>query len=717
MRAEAVRTRLRAWLDRLSGSVRRERRSLVARLLGLLVAGAVLIYAVVNVGLWWSSTRLLQDSLERQAVQWLAELDALGTPLYFSRGGRPQADIEQRLRNFPEISFVRYYDAAGSHVLAEYNRDQVSLPPLTPEQIAKLAAPGADDARHLVDRAFLGGTYLRVLAPVNIRSLPADQLFGLRLDAAAPERVKIIGYLDIGFDARHYRDELMGSLLRGSAISGLLFVVVFFVVWRLIRRALAPLTALQEPLARLAAGHVDVEVRSDGDREIAAVGSALNTTVRALRERDAELRRLANQDPLTGLVNRAQFGRILDLELVRVREQGGESALYFIDLDHFKYVNDTLGHAAGDELLVQAAELLRARLRQDDVISRFGGDEFTVLARNVSRQAALDLAQSINELIRDAGLGNGEQAVRVGCSIGITLIGSSASTAEELFAQADMACYAAKARGRNRFHLYEPGDEDRHRMNSDIGWSQLIRQAIKDDRFHLAFQPIVPMRTGGEELFEVLVRLPHGNEVVTPDVFMPAAQRFGLLADIDRWVISHALQSLARARRGGREIGFSINLSGESFDDPALLGLIGRELERNQLPGAAVVFEITEQTAVRHLERVQQALRGLIALGCRFALDDFGSGFSSFSYLKHLPVHFIKIDGAFIRNLSRDAIDQTMVRAIVEVARALGKQTIAEFVQNKEAFELLRVIGVDFVQGDFLGHPSGHLAPRLRAAS
>jgi diguanylate cyclase (GGDEF)-like protein len=697
--------------------VRRERGSLVGRLLGLLVVGAVLIYAVVNVGLWWSSTRLLQDSLERQAVKWLAELDALGTPLYFSRRGSQHADIEQRLRNFPEISYVRYYDAAGSRVLAEYNRDHVPLLPLTPEEIARLAAPAPDDPKHLVDRAFLGGAYLRVLAPVHIRSIPADQLFGLRLDATAPERVKVIGYLDIGLDAGQYRDQLTSSFLRGSAISALLFVVVLLVGWRLIKRALAPLTALQEPLARLAAGHVDVEVCSDGDREIAAVGSALNTTVRALRERDAELRRLANHDPLTGLVNRAQFGRILELELVRLREQGGESALYFIDLDHFKYVNDTLGHAAGDRLLVQAAELLSARLRQDDVISRFGGDEFTILARNVSQQAALELAQSINELIRDAGLGSGEEAVRVGCSIGITLIGAGASTAEELFAQADMACYAAKARGRNRFHLYEPDEEDRHRMNSDIGWSQLIRQAIKDDRFHLAYQPIVPMRTGGEELFEVLVRLPRGNEVVTPTVFMPAAQRFGLLADIDRWVISHALQSLARVRRSGRDILFSINLTGESFDDLALLGFISRELERNQLPGAAVVFEITEQTAVRYVERVQHAIRGLIALGCRFALDDFGSGFSSFSYLKHLPVHFIKIDGAFIRNLSHDAIDQTMVRSIVEVARALGKQTIAEFVQDRGAFELLRAIGVDFVQGDFLGYPSEQLEPMLRAAS
>jgi EAL domain-containing protein (putative c-di-GMP-specific phosphodiesterase class I) len=225
------------------------------------------------------------------------------------------------------------------------------------------------------------------------------------------------------------------------------------------------------------------------------------------------------------------------------------------------------------------------------------------------------------------------------------------------------------------------------------------------------------MRTGGEELFEVLVRLPRGNEVVTPTVFMPAAQRFGLLADIDRWVISHALQSLARVRRSGRDILFSINLTGESFDDLALLGFISRELERNQLPGAAVVFEITEQTAVRYVERVQHAIRGLIALGCRFALDDFGSGFSSFSYLKHLPVHFIKIDGAFIRNLSHDAIDQTMVRSIVEVARALGKQTIAEFVQDRGAFELLRAIGVDFVQGDFLGYPSEQLEPMLRAAS
>jgi diguanylate cyclase (GGDEF)-like protein len=481
-----------------------------------------------------------------------------------------------------------------------------------------------------------------------------------------------------------------------------------------VRRALAPLSALQTPLARLAQGDTEVQVSPAGDREIAAIGSALNVTIAAIRQRDAELRRLAENDPLTGLVNRASFMRELEAERTRLAQQGGESAVLFFDLDQFKYINDTLGHAAGDRLLVQVANVLRSRTRASDVVSRFGGDEFLVLARDVSLARASDIARSLNELMRDFSLVEGGQAMTVNFSIGIAMLDGDRHSNEEILAQADMACYAAKTRGRNRYHVYQPGEEERSRMTSDIGWSQRVKQAIREDRFRLVYQPIQGVRSGAVEHYEVLVRLPvEGGEVVLPGVFLPVAQRFGFLAEIDRWVIRHALAALAAVRAEGRDVCFSINLSSQGLEDATLLDLVREQLAQHGLPAGAVVFEITEQTAVRYLDHAQHVLQGLIGFGCRLALDDFGKGFSSLSYLKHLPVEFIKIDGAFVRNLGDDPIDQAMVRSIVQVAQALDKQTIAEFVQDQKSVELLRAAGVDYLQGYFIGRPADEL-PQLR---
>jgi diguanylate cyclase (GGDEF)-like protein len=682
------------------------RPSLVGRLVLLLAMGALVVYAIANIGLWWTSTRLLEDSLDKQAVRWVVELDSLGTPHYLSRGPQRLNVIEDRIRNFPEIAYVRYYDARGKRVIGAYGR---SVPKgaagVTAEQMEKVRARLGSESPYLIDRSGMIGTYLRVLAPVQVRSIPADGLFDFKLDGDRRENVKIIGFLELGIDAAYYRDALVKSIALGSVVIAVLFVLAVVVGRRLIRRALEPLTNLQAPLARLAGGDIDVKVESGGDAEIAAIGEALSTTIRALKLRDEALRKLAEHDPLTGLVNRASFSQVLGIEMARLNQSKTESALYFIDLDQFKYVNDTLGHAAGDRLLVQVAELLRSRLRENDVVSRFGGDEFTVLVRDVTRSGAMEIAATINNLIREAVVVGADQTFNVNCSVGITMMRGDGHSIEDLLSQADMACHGAKSRGRNRYQMFEPEDEDRLRMSSDIGWSQLIQLGIRENRFRLHYQPILSMNGLGHEYYEVLLRLPRGGELVMPSVFLPVAQRFGMLAEIDRWVITNALTALADFRRPGREVTFSINLSGQGFEDASLLPLIREQLALHQVPGTAVVFEITEQTAVRYLDRAQDLIHGLIDLGCRFALDDFGSGFSSFSYLKHLPVEFVKIDGAFVENMSRDPIDQTMVRSIIQVAKALGKQTIAEFVQDEKTVTMLRGSGADFVQGNYVGLP------------
>jgi EAL domain-containing protein (putative c-di-GMP-specific phosphodiesterase class I) len=258
-----------------------------------------------------------------------------------------------------------------------------------------------------------------------------------------------------------------------------------------------------------------------------------------------------------------------------------------------------------------------------------------------------------------------------------------------------MACFAAKSHGRNRFQLYEESGESKKAMATDIGWFQHIKQIVEKDHFRLVYQPIVDVVNPEKECYEVLLRMPGPEgDLVLPSIFLPVAQRFGLMADIDRWVIINALKALAEFRAVGRNIVFSINLSGQSLEDPSILQLIRAQIEHNRIPPEDVIFEITEQSAMRNLEKAQRFIQGLVETGCRFALDDFGTGFSSFSYLKNLPVDFIKIDGTFVKNMARNSIDLTMVLAIIQIARNLGKKTIAEFVGDEKTVAMLKKSGI-----------------------
>ncbi len=691
-------------------------RSLVSRLLGLLMLGAVTVYLIVNIGLWWTSSRLIEDNLEKQAVRWLAELDELGTPLYASQGGKQLANIDKRIKHFPEIAFIRYYDASGTKVLGEAGEVRgADIPLLKPQQVERLQQqPAGAERNYLVDRSLLSGAYLRFISPIRVRSIRSDGLLNFSLENEKEENEKIVGYIDLSIDSGYYKEQMVRSMASGSLIIAALLLLALFFGRRMIRRALAPLTELQVPLARLARGEIDVNVKRAKDKEIAVIGDALNTTIRALKDRDETLRKMAESDPLTGLVNRSYFLRELEKEIEHASHDAVESAVFFIDLDQFKYINDTLGHAAGDKLLIRVAELLKSRVRDKDVVSRFGGDEFTVLARSVSREGAVDMANSFNQIMRDMRLMEGDKVFSVNCSIGIAMIRPGQHTAAEILSHADMACFAAKSHGRNRYQLYEESGESKKEMAMDIGWFQHIKQIIEQDRFRLVYQPIVDVIHADKECYEVLLRMPGPNgDLVLPSIFLPVAQRFGLMADIDRWVIINALKALADFRAAGREVVFSINLSGQSLEDTSILQLIRDQLEQNRLPPASVIFEITEQTAMRYLDKAQRLIQGLVDIGCRFALDDFGTGFSSFSYLKNLPVDFIKIDGSFVKNMAHNSIDETMVLSIIQIARSLGKQTIAEFVGDDKTIAMLKASGVDYMQGFYVGMPSERLPVNL----
>ncbi|MFN2339454.1 MAG: EAL domain-containing protein [Gammaproteobacteria bacterium] len=414
----------------------------------------------------------------------------------------------------------------------------------------------------------------------------------------------------------------------------------------------------------------------------------------------------AEHDSLTGLFNRHYFQQELERTVARVARNGAGCALCYIDLDQFKYINDTLGHAAGDRLLIEITRLLGDHVREGDLLARFGGDEFTLLLYNIEARNVLAVADHFRRRFEEFKFLEDGKAFNVSCSIGVTVIDQSVASAEEALSHADIACNLAKAQGRNRINLYDPDDTKKAGMAEDMGWAARVREMLEQDRFQLVYQPIVSIPQGNVQDYEVLVRMKcDDGEVILPGGFMPAAERFGLIHAVDRWIVTRAIRYLAKMRIDNDELRFSINLSGKAFDDELLLPLIQRLIQETGLDPAWLTFEITETAAIANLSAAATFIGALKQIGCQFALDDFGSGFSSFAYLKHLPVDKLKIDGSFVQNMATSAVDQAMVKSMNEVAHALGKVTIAEYVENRESLELLREIGVDFAQGNFLGKP------------
>jgi diguanylate cyclase (GGDEF)-like protein/PAS domain S-box-containing protein len=421
------------------------------------------------------------------------------------------------------------------------------------------------------------------------------------------------------------------------------------------------------------------------------------------------LRRLAEHDSLTGLYNRAYFHAELERAFEKVKRfEHSPFAVLYIDLDNFKYINDTLGHAAGDKLLIEVAQLLNNRTRRSDLVARLGGDEFVVLLSESNANVIQPIAESFRRHLADYAFHYDGRTVDIGCSIGVALINSKTQSSGEVMSQADIACHLAKRAGRNRIHVFTTQDDgDVHTMSIDMGWSRRIKQALEHDHFVLALQPIVATKTRKCNLFEVLIRMREADgSIIMPSGFLPTAERFGLAAEIDAWVIRHAIAHLAHARQHGADIHYSINLSGQSITTAMLTELIPTVLAQTKIAPAALIFEITETAAIADMNMAVTLLSQLRALGCRTALDDFGSGMSSFAYLRELPVDIVKIDGRFVKNIANSAVDQAMVKAMNDIAHALGKETIAEFVENENHYQVLCELGVDYGQGYHLGKPA-----------
>lgn len=428
--------------------------------------------------------------------------------------------------------------------------------------------------------------------------------------------------------------------------------------------------------------------------------------------RERRLRRAlayqASHDALTGLINRREFESRLNQALLTARS--GDDVchvLLYLDLDQFKVVNDTCGHQAGDRLLKQVTGLLQTRLRTSDTIARLGGDEFGILLQDCTAERAARIADSLRQAIRDFRFVWQDGALNVGVSIGIVEINRDSESIANTMSAADVACYAAKDSGRNRVHMYQHGvAPERHR---EMQWVSRLTRACEENRLELCYQPIVAIGATNDTRghYELLLRMRSENgALILPAEFIPAAERYNIMPTIDRWVVRQALGTLAHYREdGGHPYTLSINLSGTSLNEDRFLEFLINELQAHDLSPDSVCFEITETAAISNLANVVHFMRELRSRGCLFSLDDFGSGLSSFMYLKNLPVDFLKIDGQFIQNVTTDHVDRSMVVAINQIGRAMGIKTIAERVESKAVLDCLANIGIEYAQGIYIAQP------------
>jgi diguanylate cyclase (GGDEF)-like protein/PAS domain S-box-containing protein len=431
--------------------------------------------------------------------------------------------------------------------------------------------------------------------------------------------------------------------------------------------------------------------------------------VRREREFATQLSFQATHDTLTGLINRREFEHRLDRALASAREEGRHHAMMYLDLDQFKVVNDTCGHGAGDEFMRQISVVLQERLREGDTLARLGGDEFGVLLENCQIEHAIRIADTLRQSIADFHFVVNQRTFAVGVSIGLVNMADGSLTLTEVLSAGDAACYMAKEKGRNRVQLYHPKDTELALRHGEMEWVGRIQDALTAGRFVLYTQRIVPVDATQKStrMFELLVRMiDERGEIVPPMAFIPAAERYNLMPQIDRWVTRTALATMALRRLAiPQSETCIINLSGASIGDERFLDFIRAELIKTSAPKGSVCFEVTETAAIANLAKATRFITELKALGCLFSLDDFGSGMSSFGYLKHLPVDFLKIDGSFVRDMITDPIDNAMVEAINQIGHVMGKRTIAEYVEHEGILERLRKIGVDYAQGYGIAMP------------
>lgn len=500
------------------------------------------------------------------------------------------------------------------------------------------------------------------------------------------QRIPILQYLGIESSAELFRDQFQ-QVLAGQSVQ--------------FELEIAPLHA--EPR------WTEISMNRVGIDELMVIGVMRDITER--KHLIETMRHYASHDDLTGLFNRREFQHQLNTLFEDTDHNALPHVLMYIDLDQFKIVNDTCGHQAGDELMRQVAAHIKSNVPSGNTLARLGGDEFGVLIRYCGIDHALAVAEAIRDRISAFEFHWKDRTFRISTCIGVCVIDDRHESPEAVMSAADAACYVAKDKGRNRVQLYFGGD-DCTRKRTEMAWIPRIEQAIREDRLELHYQKIIALDAPGREscaYIEMLLRMiDESGNLITPSAFFPAAEHYSMMPAIDRWVVEqllikqpHRWMELGNQAATGNSgpVHCGINLSGASINDDEFMAFLNDTLNKTRVPHSAICFEITETVAISNLARATEVMSKLKEKGCRFALDDFGKGMSSFGYLRSLPVDYLKIDGALISSIMEDNIALTMVEAISHIAHAMEIETIAEFVENDEVLNRLRAIGVDYAQG------------------
>jgi diguanylate cyclase (GGDEF)-like protein len=461
-------------------------------------------------------------------------------------------------------------------------------------------------------------------------------------------------------------------------------------------------------VAAMKSGAHDYIMKSNLARLVPAIERELREaeTRRAHRRAQETIQHLAFHDALTGLANRHQFEDRVRRALVTARG-GARHALLYLDLDQFKIINDTCGHTAGDGLLRQLAVVLRGPIREIDVLARLGGDEFGVLLYGCSLEHAQQVADRMLEIVKNFRYVWQHKSFAIGASIGLVMLDDPSQTLSDVLRMADMACYAAKDKGRNRVHVFRADDAELRQRHGEMEWVARLNHALQDGQFVLHQQPIVALGNGSSRHSEFLLRM-RGDDgaLIEPGAFIPAAERYSLMPSLDRWVVRRAFEHLAgQSGRAAAAEAFFINISGATVGDDQFADYVIEQLHRLRLPAGIIGFEITETAVIANLGRALEFIERVKALGCRIALDDFGSGMSSFTYLKTIPADYLKIDGRFIIGMLGDPMDTAIVESINRVGHVAGLKTIAESVETIEVRRRLTEIGVDYGQGYAIQRP------------
>jgi diguanylate cyclase (GGDEF)-like protein len=656
-------------------------------------------------------------------------------------------DLDQSLRA-RAASMARQLAPAAEYGVASGNLDvlQVLLDKAAREPDVRAVAVFSDTGQWLAEagkgqwvisaRTALPRTHLMEIespdrlvyyAPITRTEVQVDDFVPLGASPIAPSasksRTRLLGWigLEVSRDAtlQSQHDAVMRSLyilLLGLGVSS-------FIAWRIGRQITRPIFALTHTVSRIGEGHLDERVPVSDTGELGVLQRGINSMaahLQAMHEQmqeriDQATARLvyqASHDSLTGLINRREFEQRLERALESSLLQGREHVLCYMDLDQFKIINDTSGHGAGDELLRQLALMLKCDLRERDTLARLGGDEFALLLENCSVADAMVVVDQFRGDVQRYRFKWEERIFSIGVSVGMVAINQTSHSAASLLSAADAACYVAKDRGRNQIHLYESRDSELVRHRGEMQWITRIHKALEDHRLRLVGQEmrrISPtLEAPTRRHVEVLLRMEdEDGTVILPMAFIPAAERYLIMPTLDGWVIEETLRICRRQlqQQTGVPCLFAVNLSGASLKDPEFRRVLLESLRRQPELGPYLCFEITETAAIGNLSVVNQFIHAMREFGCQFALDDFGSGLSSFTYLKNLKLDYLKIDGAFVRDMASNALDRSMVDAIHRIGHEMGLITVAEYVETEAVLTILRGIGVDYAQGNLVHRP------------